>query len=215
MFMYKLVLYENNDKIKVLYNYTRRKDARYRFQVLTSKKSSLKKEIIYKDKELVKVSYKVFLVKKREEGDKSISVRDEYGKLLEEVMYDPNEVVVDVADYEIEEQYSVTGANRKLSASEILNSVLLNKISERNTKQVVILNNKLVIESLVINMVTCKNVDEVIRLYNYLRTQCWENKEGNVVFFGEVHKQDKRMWYKKINEQTGVSYNRLYRKISR
>jgi len=213
--MYKLVLYENNDKIKVLYNYTRRKDARYRFQVLTSKKSSLKKEIIYKDKELVKVSYKVFLVKKREEGDKSISVRDEYGKLLEEVMYDPNEVVVDVADYEIEEQYSVTGANRKLSASEILNSVLLNKISERNTKQVVILNNKLVIESLVINMVTCKNVDEVIRLYNYLRTQCWENKEGNVVFFGEVHKQDKRMWYKKINEQTGVSYNRLYRKISR
>jgi hypothetical protein len=213
--MYKLVLYENNDKIKVLYNYTRRKDARYRFQVLTSKKSSLKKEIIYKDKELVKVSYKIFLVKKREEGDKSISVRDEYGKLLEEVMYDPNEVVVDVADYEIEEQYSVTGANRKLSASEILNSVLLNKISERNTKQVVILNNKLVIESLVINMVTCKNVDEVIRLYNYLRTQCWENKEGNVVFFGEVHKQDKRMWYKKINEQTGVSYNRLYRKISR
>ena len=213
--MYKLVLYENNDKIKVLYNYTRRKDARYRFQVLTSKKSSLKKEIIYKDKELVKVSYKIFLVKKREEGDKSISVRDEYGKLLEEIMYDPNEVVVDVADYEIEEQYSVTGANRKLSASEILNSVLLNKISERNTKQVVILNNKLVIESLVINMVTCKNVDEVIRLYNYLRTQCWENKEGNVVFFGEVHKQDKRMWYKKINEQTGVSYNRLYRKISR
>ena len=213
--MYKLVLYENNDKIKVLYNYTRRKDARYRFQVLTSKKSSLKKEIIYKDKELVKVSYKIFLVKKREEGDKSISVRDEYGKLLEEVMYDPNEVVVDVADYEIEEQYGVTGANRKLSASEILNSVLLNKISERNTKQVVILNNKLVIESLVINMVTCKNVDEVIRLYNYLRTQCWENKEGNVVFFGEVHKQDKRMWYKKINEQTGVSYNRLYRKISR
>jgi hypothetical protein len=213
--MYKLVLYENNDKIKVLYNYTRRKDARYRFQVLTSKKSSLKKEIIYKDKELVKVSYKIFLVKKREEGDKSISVRDEYGKLLEEIMYDPNEVVIDVADYEIEEQYSVTGANRKLSASEILNSVLLNKISERNTKQVVILNNKLVIESLVINMVTCKNVDEVIRLYNYLRTQCWENKEGNVVFFGEVHKQDKRMWYKKINEQTGVSYNRLYRKISR
>ena len=213
--MYKLVLYENNDKIKVLYNYTRRKDARYRFQVLTSKKSSLKKEIIYKDKELVKVSYKIFLVKKREEGDKSISVRDEYGKLLEEVMYDPNEVVVDVADYEIEEQYSVTGANRKLSASEILNSVLLNKLSERNTKQVVILNNKLIIESLVINMVTCKNVSEVIRLYNFLRSKCWDGKVGNVIFFGDVQKQDKGLWYKKIHEQTGVSYNRLYRKISR
>lgn len=213
--MYKLVLYENNNKIKVLYNYTRIKDARYRFDLLTSKNSSLKKEIIYKDKELVEVSYRLFLTKKREEGDKSISVRDSYGKILEGVMNDPNEVVVAVSDYEIEEQYSVTGANRKLSAYEILNSVLLNKLSEKNTKQVVILNNKLIIESLVINMVTCKNVSEVIRLYNFLRSKCWDGKVGNVIFFGEVHKQDKGMWYKKIHEQTGVGYNRLYRKISR
>jgi hypothetical protein len=213
--MYKLVLYENNNKIKVLYNYTRIKDARYRFDLLTSKNSSLKKEIIYKDKELVEVSYRLFLTKKREEGDKSISVRDSYGKILEDVMNDPNEVVVAVSDYEIEEQYSVTGANRKLSAYEILNSVLLNKLSEKNTKQVVILNNKLIIESLVINMVTCKNVSEVIRLYNFLRSKCWDGKVGNVIFFGEVHKQDKGMWYKKIHEQTGVGYNRLYRKISR
>jgi hypothetical protein len=213
--MYKLVLYENNNRLKVLYNYTRVKDAKYRFDLLTSKSSSLKKEIIYKDKELVNVSYKLFLTKKREENDKSISVRDEYGKLLEDVMNDPNEVVVDVSDYEIEEQYSVTGANRKLSAYEILNSVLLNKLSERNTKQVVILNNKLIIESLVINMITCKNVSEVVRLYNFLRSKCWDGKVGNVIFFGEVQKQDKGLWYKKIHEQTGVSYNRLYRKISR
>jgi hypothetical protein len=204
--MYKLVLYENNTRVK---------DAKYRFDLLTSKSSSLKKEIIYKDKELVNVSYKLFLTKKREENDKSISVRDEYGKLLEDVMNDPNEVVVDVSDYEIEEQYSVTGANRKLSAYEILNSVLLNKLSERNTKQVVILNNKLIIESLVINMITCKNVSEVVRLYNFLRSKCWDGKVGNVIFFGEVQKQDKGLWYKKIHEQTGVSYNRLYRKISR
>jgi hypothetical protein len=213
--MYKLILYEINNKLKVLYNYTRVKDAKYRFDLLTSKSSSLKKEIIYKDKELVNVSYRLFLTKKRVDGDKSISVRDEYGKLLEDIMNDHNEVVVSVSDYEIEEQYSVTGANRKLSAYEILNSVLLNKLSERNTKQVVILNNKLIIESLVINMVTCKNVSEVIRLYNFLRSKCWDGKVGNVIFFGDVQKQDKGLWYKKIHEQTGVSYNRLYRKISR
>lgn len=213
--MYKLVLYENNNKLKVLYNYTRVKDARYRFNLLTSKGSSLKKEIIYKDKELVNVSYRLLLTKKRVDGDKSVSVRDEYGKILEDIMNDPNEVVVDISDYEIEEQYTVTGANRKLSAHEILNSVLLNKLSEKNTKQVVILNNKLIIESLVINMVTCKNVSEATRLYNFLRSSCWDNKISNVIFFGVVHKQDKSMWYNKIHEQTGVSYNRLYRKISR
>ena len=213
--MYKLVLYENNDKLKVLYNYSRRKDATYRLKSLTSKKVSLKKEVVYKNKELKDVSYRILLTKKREEGDKSVVVRDGYGKILEKIMNDPNEVVISVSDYEIEEQYSVTGANRKLSASEILNSVLLNKISEKNTKQVLMLNNKLIIDSLVINMVTCKDVSEVIRLYNYLRKLCWDKSIPNVVFFGEVHKQDKGLWYKRIDEQTGVSYNRLYRKISR
>ena len=213
--MYKLVLYENNDKLKVLYNYSRRKDATYRLKSLTNKKVSLKKEVVYKNKELKDVSYRILLTKKREEGDKSVVVRDGYGKILEKIMNDPNEVVISVSDYEIEEQYSVTGANRKLSASEILNSVLLNKISEKNTKQVLMLNNKLIIDSLVINMVTCKDVSEVIRLYNYLRKMCWDKSIPNVVFFGEVHKQDKGLWYKRIHEQTGVSYNRLYRKISR
>jgi hypothetical protein len=213
--MYKLVLYENDNKLKVLYNYSRRKDATYRLKSLTSKKVSLKKEVVYKNKELKEVSYRILLTKKREEGDKSVIVRDGYGKILEKIMNDPNEVVISVSDYEIEEQYSVTGANRKLSASEILKNVLLNKISEKNTKQVLMLNNKLIIDSLVINMVTCKNVHEVIRLYNYLRKLCWDKSIPNVVFFGEVHKQDKGLWYKRIHEQTGVSYNRLYRKISR
>ena len=143
--------------------------------------------MVYKNKELKDVSYRVLLTKKREEGDKSVIIRDGYGKILEKIMNDPKEVVVSVSDYEIEEQYSVAGANRKLSASEILNSVLLNKISEKNTKQVLMLNNKLIIDSLVINMVTCKDVSEVIRLYNYLRKLCWDKSIPNVVFFGEVH----------------------------
>ena len=71
------------------------------------------------------------------------------------------------------------------------------------------------IEGIVLNMITCKNVDEAIRLYNYLRVSCFEEKITNVVFFGNIHKKDKSLWYKKINDVTGVSYNRLYRKISR
>lgn len=213
--MYQLVLYENNKKIKVLYTYQRRYDALYRFNLISKKTVSLKKEVIYKEKVLTKVKYKVFLFKKREEDDKSVIVRDEYGKLLEDVMNDPNWVVLNYCDHPIEEYFSVTGANRKLSAYEILRNVLLNKLSEKNTKQVLILNNKIVIESLVINMVTCKNVEEAIRLYNYLRVNCFEQKIENILFFGNVHKQDRKIWYKKIHNATGVGYNRLYRKMSR
>ncbi len=213
--MYELVLCENNKKIKVLFTYQRRHDALYRFNVLSNEKISLKKEVIYKEKKLTKVKYKILLYKRKEIDEKSVTIRDEYGKLLENFMNDPDWVLLNHCDYSVEEYFSVTGANRKLSAQEILRHVLLNKISDKNTKQVVILNNKIVIEGLVINMVTCKNVDEAIRLYNYLRVHCFEKKVGNVIFFGNVHKKDKSLWYKKINESTGVGYNRLYRKISR
>ena len=213
--MYEIVLYENNKRVKVLYTYQRRHDAIYRFGVLSKKHVSLEKKIIYKGKKLTEVKYDIFLMKNREEGDKSVVVRDEYGKLLEDIMNDPEKVVLDSSAYNIEEYFSVTGANRKLSANEILRNVLLNKLSEQNTKQVLILNNKIIIESLVLNMVTCKTVDEAIRLYNYLRIYCFENGVGNVIFFGSIQKQDKSLWYKKIHDFTGVGYNRLYRKISR
>jgi len=213
--MYQLVLYENNKKLKVLYTYQRRHDALYRFNVLNKKTVSLKKEIIYKEKVLTEVKYKVLLFKRRDESDKSIIIRDEYGKLLESVMDDPQWVVLNYCDYLIEEFFGVTGANRKLSAYEILRNVLLNRVSEKNIKQVVILNNKIVIEGLVINMITCKNVNETIRLYNYLRIKCFDKKIKTIIFFGSVHKQDKRIWYKKIHDATGVGYNRLYRKMSR
>jgi len=213
--MYELVLCENNEKIKVLFTYQRRHDALYRFKVLSKENISLKKEIIYKDKKLTKVNYRILLFKKKEENEKSVIIRDEYGKLLENFMNNPDWVLLDYCDYGIEEYYSVTGANRKLSSQEILRHVLLNKLSKENIKQVVILNNKIVIEGLVLNMVTCKNVDEAIRLYNYLRVNCFDGNVGNVVFFGSVHKKDKSLWYRKIHDITGVGYNRLYRKISR
>ena len=76
-------------------------------------------------------------------------------------------------------------------------------------------NNKIVVEGIALHMVTCKNVVEAIRLYNYMRTYCFDNNIGHVIFFGSVEKSGRKPWYKKIHERTGVSYNRLYRKSSR
>lgn len=213
--MYELVLCENNKKIKVLFTYQRRHDALYRFKVISNEKFYLKKEVIYKEKKLTKVSHKILLYKRKEGDEKSVIIRDEYGKLLENFMNKPDWVLLDYCDYGIEEYFSVTGANRKLSAQEILRNVLLNKMSDENTKQVLILNNKIIIDGLVLNMVTCKNVEEAIRLYNYLRIHCFDNSVSNVIFFGKIHKSDKSLWYRKIVDVTGVGFNRLYRKISR
>jgi hypothetical protein len=155
------------------------------------------------------------LVKRREEGDISTPIRDNLGRLSEHLMGDPEWVALNIANYDIEEQYNVTGANRKLSAIEVINHVVLPNISDSNTKQIVMLNNKLVIEGNSLHMVTCKSVEECVRLYNSIRIYTFENKVGNLLFFGTIQKVDKKVWYKKIHDITGVSYNRLYRKSSR
>lgn len=198
-----------------MYSYTREHDALYRFTNISKKTVHLQKKQVYKNKKLTDIFYHILLLKKRVEGDKSIVVRDRYGKLLESFMEDPHWVVLGRSEYNIEEQFSVTGANRKLNLMEIIKYVLLPKLSADNPKQIVMLNNKIVIEGININMVTCKDINETIRLYNEIRVYCFENKVQNVIFFGSVPKEGKRVWYKKLHEATGTDYNRLYRKGSR
>lgn len=213
--MYEIILTENDKKVKTLYTYTREYDALYRFTNINSKKVYFPKKQVYKDKVLTEVNYHVLLLKKRGEDDKSIIIRDKYGKLLDSYMEDPDWVVLGKSEYQVEEQFSVTGANRKLNLNEIISYVLLNKISEKNPKQVLILHNKVIIEGIVLNMVTCKDEEEAVRLYNKLRIHSFENKVKNIIFFGSILKPDRKVWYKKIHELTGVGYNRLYRKSSR
>jgi len=213
--MFQIVLYENYKKIKVLHTYSRLYDANNRLKILNNKETFLPKKFIYRDKKLTEVNYKVFLFKKKEEGDKSILIRDSFGKIITESLESDEWVVIDEANYQIEEQFNVTGANRKLNASEILNHVLLPKLSTKNTKQVFMLNNKIVIEGDYLHMVTCKNLDECIRLYNKIRKYCFDSKIKDVLFFGSIQKVDRKVWYKKIHVITGISYNRLYRDSSR
>jgi hypothetical protein len=213
--MYQIVLTENNKKIKTLYTYTREHDALYRFTNISKKEIKFPKKQVYKNKVLTDVIYHVILLKKREEGDKSIIVRDKYGKLLDSFMEDSDWVVLGRSDYNVEEQFSVSGANRKLNLQEIIRYVLLSKLDEKNPKQVLMLNNKVIVEGINFNMITCKDVGESVRLYNALRVHCFENKVKNILFFGSIQKSDKSSWYKKIHDITGVSYNRLYRKSSR
>lgn len=213
--MFQIVLLENNTKIKVLHSYSRLYDANYRFNLLARKTTSMPKKYTYRDKKLTETNYRILLMKKRELGEKSITIRDDYGKVLDELMSDPDWIILNESKYEIEEQFSVTGANRKLNSDEIIKYVILPKLSESNIKQVFMLNNRIIIEGNLFNMITCKSIDETIRLYNVIRVYCFDNKIKNIVFFGSVQKVDKKMWYKKIHNLTGISYNRLYRKITR
>jgi len=213
--MYQIVLTENRKKIKVLYTYSRESDVNYRFEKLKSQVIFFPKTKIYRDKKLVDVNYEILLIKKRTEEDVNRVIKNEIGKFVEETVDDDEWVIIDTSPYLIEETFNISGANRKLTAKEIVDYVVLPNKQKKAPKQVLMLNNKIVVEGLELYLVTCKDIDETIRLYNKIRVHCYDNKIGDIIFFGSIPKENRKTWYKKIHERTGIGYNRLYRSNSR
>ena len=197
------------------HSYSREYDANYRFEKLKSQETFFPKTKVYKEKKLVDVIYEILLLKKREDGDSNRIIKNELGKFVEETVDDDEWVIVDTAHYQIEENFNVSDANRKLTAKEIIDYVVITNKQKKTPKQVLMLNNKIVIEGLDLYMVTCKNINETIRLYNKIRTYCFDNNIGDIIFFGSVPKENRKVWYKKIHDRTGIGYNRLYRSNSR
>ena len=213
--MYQIVLTENRKKIKVLHTYSRESDVNYRFEKLKSQVIFFPKTKIYRDKKLVDVNYEIILLKKRTENDDNRVIKNELGKFVEETVDDNEWVIIDTSPYLIEETFNISGANRKLTAKEIVDYVVLPNKQKKSPKQVLMLNNKIVVEGLDLYLVTCKNIEETIRLYNKIRTYCFDNKINDILFFGSIPKENRKVWYKKIHDRTGIGYNRLYRSNSR
>lgn len=213
--MYQIVLTENRKKIKVLHNYSRESDVNYRFEKLKSQGIFFPKTKIYRNKKLVDVDYEILLLKKRNEGDVNRTIKNELGKFVEETVDDNEWVIINSSPYYMEEVFNVSGSNRKLTAKEVVDYVVLPNKQKKVPKQVLMINNKIVVEGLNLYLVTCKDIEETIRLYNKIRTYCYDNKIGDIIFFGSVPKENRKTWYKKIHERTGVDYNRLYRSNSR
>jgi len=213
--MYQIVLTENRNKIKVLHTYSREYDVNYRFEKLKSQEGFFPKTKVYKDKKLTDVNYEILLLKKREEDDQNRIIKNELGKFVEETSDDNEWVILNSAPYLMEENFNVSGANRKLTAKEIIDYIVTSNQNKKNPKQLLMLNNKIVIEGLDLQVVTCKDINETIRLYNKIRTYCFDNKITDIIFFGSIPKDSRKVWYKKIHERTGIGYNRLYRSNSR
>lgn len=212
---YQIVLTENRKKIKTLYTYSRESDVNYRFEKLKFQDVFFPKTKIYRDKKLVDVNYEILLIKKREESDENRVIKNELGRFVEETSDDDEWVILDASPYPMEENFNISGANRKLTAKEIIDYVIIPKTQKKSPKQILMLNNKIIVEGLELYLITCKDINETIRLYNRIRTYCFDNKIVDIIFFGSIDKESRKVWYKKIHDRTGINYNRLYRSNSR
>jgi len=213
--MFQIVLTENKRKIRVLHKYVREHDANNKFENLKSQAVLFSKTKAYKNKKLEDIKYEILLLKKREEGDNNKFMKNEFGKFVEMTSNDPDWVIVDFAPYSVEETFNVVNVNRKLTAKEIIDNLVTVRKEKKNPKQLLVLKNKVIVESLELFLVTCKDSEQALKLYNRIRTYCYENKITDILFFGIVDKQNSKLWYKRLHDRLGIEYNRLYRSSSR
>lgn len=193
---YRIYLLENGVRIGFLCRKVTNRGLRNKVLELRRKTNCIPKTIGYDEKRnLVKVSHKLQVVRYYKDG---------------------REEIISEYPYKLREVYKVIGSNLRLSSKEVLDHVILKGLSETNIKQILLLKNKLIIESDLLFLIICKNRYECVKLYNYIRMYCYDNKIKHIMFFGSVREfYLKQFWYEKLHKRLKVSYQRLYRVTSR
>jgi len=166
------------------------------------------------------VEYMLYAVKDYEEGDKMRIVRNELGQIVEEKPIFGIWTILNEAIYQMEEYFSVYGYNpltERKNIIDIIGILMVDVNKEKYTKQIIVINNKLVFyneESF--DMVICKCKEDAQRLHHALAKAARDNGINNLYFMGTV--TDKKImgdYYEIIHEQTGWNYTKIWRTTTR
>lgn len=168
-------------------------------------------------KGIVESNYEILLLKIKKEGEDVTQLRNEYGQLVNHVIVDNNQwIIMDKHIYYKEESFWVYGFNPKTQRKDfnyILNEIVLAHNNDKNYfKRIMIFKNKLIIQyDFDIDMVICKNQEDVIRLYNELEVKTKKAKCRNVFFNGIVAKSNKDWIMEMIMNKTGWNKQKVIR----
>ena len=168
-------------------------------------------------KGIVESNYEILLLKIKKEGEDVTQLRNEYGQLVNHVIVDNSQwIIMDKHIYYKEESFWVYGFNPKTQRKDfnyILNEIVLAHNNDKNYfKRIMIFKNKLIIQyDFDIDMVICKNQEDVIRLYNELEVKTKKAKCRNVFFNGIVAKSNKDWIMEMIMNKTGWNKQKVIR----
>ena len=144
----------------------------------------------YINKEKIEdVKYALVLIKKREESDPLVTkVRNEYGEYVDHASDNDLWMIVDKAPYEIEETFWVYGyhplTDRKTYSFIYDELVRPNGSVKSNFLNVKLFLNKVILLTLdSTELITCKNTNDALRLYNKIFEDCSKDKAMKYVCF--------------------------------
>ena len=202
---YRIIITSNNKKKKILFkgsdlSFARKKYFKYKD---TNKVLFSRDHIAYK--KVKPVHYELILLKEWEKNDKIYTTRDK----------DNEWTMVEKCDYHLEERFTVFNYDKRLTAIEIIKSLLMKKHTGLIIKQVNYINNKLLIhQNNDFDVVICKCQKDCEKLYYLLQDFYEKNNLKNIIFTGKISK-NKKDTYKLIKDKTGWDEFKLYRTKTR
>lgn len=171
---------------------------------------------------IIPSQYELVIIKVKSGNESTITkVRDEYGKYTDCQTSSPDWIVLDRAQYYIEETFWVYGFHPKMQRKTfgwIVDEFIKKGIKEPYCfKNIVVYLNKLLIDTNgKLDIVFCKNKSDCTRLYNEIEKIVQKAKYKNVAMMGDVSKSKYlNLWVDKIRKRTHWNDKKIRRNSTR
>jgi hypothetical protein len=215
-FWYRVILRVNGEYKETLYRCHTRKFAFINFHKFKeeNKKVIFNKTHINISNKIVPVKYELCITKLTQEGDTFRVISDEYGKTYVEAPLG-NWTILESVEWMEEESFLVFGEfkDKRADIMEIVDRVLINSHDRKNTKQICVVQNKLLIHNEnQFDLVVCKCKEDAQRLHHAIAKIVEKHKLKSLLFMG-VYKDRKNVFstYRLIMEKFNWNYKKIRR----
>ena len=213
--IYSIILVNHGKQLKTIYSDTTEIKIYKKFNELLKENKKVSFPIQYNSlDEMVESEYELVIIKCKEFGDKDVNkIRDEYGQFTNYESSDEDWIVVDRANYNIEETFWVYGYHPLLQRKTfdwIFDNIISKDAKNKYMfKSILVYLNKILIEyNGKLDLILCKNKKDAVRFYNQVEKWCTEKKMKYIMFIGDIaHSKYKSDWMDKIQELT--HWNRM------
>lgn len=213
--IYSIILVNHGKQLKTIYSDTTEIKIYKKFNELLKENKNVSFPIQYNSLDaMVESEYELVIIKCKEFGDKDVNkIRDEYGQFTNYKSSDEDWIVVDRANYNIEETFWVYGYHPLLQRKTfdwIFDNIISKDAKNKYMfKSILVYLNKILIEcNGKLDLVMCKNKKDAVRFYNQVEKWCTERKMKYIMFMGDIaHSKHKSDWMDKIQELT--HWNRM------
>lgn len=215
---YRVVLLSNGEYKKTLYRCKTRESAFIKFHKLKKANNVYFPKKYLNTKKIKPVKFQICVTKPTEDTDTFRLLRDDYGKVyVEKPLGDWT--ILHSDSYEVEEKFWIFGHDSKKNRptiKEIVKKLMVNAYSAKLVKQVIVVNNKLVIYNETdFDLVLCKNTEDAQRLHHTLYKIAKKYRYKHLMFMGTASKYMISVMYDLIVQKTGWTYQKVRRMTTR